>query len=253
MNESIPPELPPLPSVPKGYSHWEYKGRGFVSEVRLVYAFLAPDKNEWSVSTITGIPHGLKDTHYAVAVSAEDTNPTLVELLQSQVGELQEALRKATAHNEHLIASRVETDRDLPPIARTEANLWQARYFEAQRELSKANKGLRRMRASADRMKTKLTALQARIETAELALGNHPDSNTDLANEISRLREENRAYFHAYTKRANGLSPGMLTVLGKEHFGNPIPQEWYAAAKRLLELVGIAYPPNRDEPPPPAN
>lgn len=43
------------------------------------------------------------------------------------------------------------TDRDLPPIARSEANLWKAKFFEAWKELSKANKGLRRLRAKLDR------------------------------------------------------------------------------------------------------
>lgn len=42
------------------------------------------------------------------------------------------------------------TDRDLAPIDRVEANYWQAKYFEAQRELTKANKGLRRLRAKLD-------------------------------------------------------------------------------------------------------
>lgn len=37
------------------------------------------------------------------------------------------------------------TDQDLPPIARTEANYWKAQYFQALRELAKANKGIRRL------------------------------------------------------------------------------------------------------------
>lgn len=44
------------------------------------------------------------------------------------------------------------TDRDLPPIARTEANLWKAKYFEAMRELTRANKGIRRLKAKCDRL-----------------------------------------------------------------------------------------------------
>lgn len=39
----------------------------------------------------------------------------------------------------------VMTDLDVAPIARTEANHWKAKYFEAWRELQKANRGLRRL------------------------------------------------------------------------------------------------------------
>jgi len=42
------------------------------------------------------------------------------------------------------------TDLDLPPINRTEANLWKAKYFEARAELVKANKGIRRLRRTVE-------------------------------------------------------------------------------------------------------
>jgi hypothetical protein len=42
---------------------------------------------------------------------------------------------------------RIETDQDLPAINRTWANFWQLKYSEAMRELSKANKGIRRLRS----------------------------------------------------------------------------------------------------------
>jgi hypothetical protein len=38
------------------------------------------------------------------------------------------------------------TDLDLPPAYRTQANLWQAKYFAAYKELVKANKGIRRLK-----------------------------------------------------------------------------------------------------------
>lgn len=38
------------------------------------------------------------------------------------------------------------TDLDIPPIYRTQANYWQAKYFEAYKELVKANKGIRRLK-----------------------------------------------------------------------------------------------------------
>lgn len=40
----------------------------------------------------------------------------------------------------------IKTDLDLPEAYRTQANLWKAKYFEACKELSKANKGIRRLR-----------------------------------------------------------------------------------------------------------
>lgn len=40
----------------------------------------------------------------------------------------------------------IVTDLDLPESARTQANLWKAKYFEALKELSNANKGIRRLR-----------------------------------------------------------------------------------------------------------
>ena len=47
---------------------------------------------------------------------------------------------------------QILTDLDLPPIARTQANYWEARYWGAYKELVKANKGLRRLRKKLDRM-----------------------------------------------------------------------------------------------------
>ena len=47
------------------------------------------------------------------------------------------------------------TDLDLAPAYRTQANLWKAKYFEAYKELVKANKGLKRLRKKLDRLKNK--------------------------------------------------------------------------------------------------
>ena len=46
----------------------------------------------------------------------------------------------------------VETDLDLPPVRRTYANLWQARYFESYKELVNANKGIRRLKRKIKRL-----------------------------------------------------------------------------------------------------
>lgn len=44
----------------------------------------------------------------------------------------------------------------------------------------------------------------------------------------------------------DGLSPVALAVIGRKHFGNPIPKEWYAAAKELLSTAP-AYNGKKDE------
>jgi len=42
-------------------------------------------------------------------------------------------------------------DRDLPPIARTEANYWKMRFFEMWQEVRNANKGIARLRRKLDK------------------------------------------------------------------------------------------------------
>jgi len=44
------------------------------------------------------------------------------------------------------------TDLDLAPIHRTQANYWKAQYFQARTELTKANKGLRKLRRRLDKL-----------------------------------------------------------------------------------------------------
>jgi hypothetical protein len=41
---------------------------------------------------------------------------------------------------------KIVTDLDLPPIARTQANLWKAKFFEMVEEVRRANKGIRRLK-----------------------------------------------------------------------------------------------------------
>jgi len=48
------------------------------------------------------------------------------------------------------------TDLDIPPAYRTQANLWKAKYFEAYKELVKANKGIKRLRNKLDRKEKEL-------------------------------------------------------------------------------------------------
>lgn len=52
-------------------------------------------------------------------------------------------------------------DTDLPPINRTEANFWKAKYLEALIELAKANKGLRRLSRNRNKMSVKAGKEQA--------------------------------------------------------------------------------------------
>ena len=44
------------------------------------------------------------------------------------------------------------TDLDLPPIQRTQANYWQAKYFQAYHELVNANRGIRRLKRRLDKL-----------------------------------------------------------------------------------------------------
>jgi len=44
------------------------------------------------------------------------------------------------------------TDLDLAPIHRTQANYWRAQYYQARVELTKANKGLRKLRRRLDKL-----------------------------------------------------------------------------------------------------
>ena len=53
-------------------------------------------------------------------------------------------------------SARTGTDLDLAPIMRTEANYWKAQFFQASRELTKANKGIRRLRNGRDREMSRL-------------------------------------------------------------------------------------------------
>ena len=50
---------------------------------------------------------------------------------------------------------KIQTDLDLPLAYRTQANLWKAKYFEAYRELVKANKGIKRLVKKIKRMENK--------------------------------------------------------------------------------------------------
>lgn len=43
-------------------------------------------------------------------------------------------------------------------------------------------------------------SLREQIENAKSAFGEHPDTDVDLAERISQLRNENRAWFHKYTQ-----------------------------------------------------
>lgn len=44
------------------------------------------------------------------------------------------------------------------------------------------------------------------IENAKAALGFHPDSDTNIADEISRIRDEGRDHFHTVTKQLDVIA-----------------------------------------------
>jgi len=51
----------------------------------------------------------------------------------------------------------------------------------------------------ARQLERELAAALSQIESAKSALGEHPDTEIDLAQRISDIRDEGRAHFHAYT------------------------------------------------------
>lgn len=56
-------------------------------------------------------------------------------------------------------------------------------------------------RERAEGLEKERDELISQREDCLAALGEHPDSSTDIAAEIGRLRDENRAQFHAFTNR----------------------------------------------------
>jgi len=65
---TFPGGLPPLPEVPPGYSHWEYRGTGWKSPKCPLVAWCRVDTVAWNVSK-----HGansVSDLHYIEAIPA---------------------------------------------------------------------------------------------------------------------------------------------------------------------------------------
>ncbi len=52
-------------------------------------------------------------------------------------------------------AVRELTDLDLAPVRRSEGNYWKAKYFEAMHELTKLNKGVRRLQRKVKRLEAR--------------------------------------------------------------------------------------------------
>jgi len=73
------------------------------------------------------------------------------------------------------------TDLDIPLAYRTQANFWKAKYFEAYKELVKANKGIRRL-------KRKLAHLSApkRCHVCGVMIGERHKSICSVGNGVYR-------------------------------------------------------------------
>lgn len=56
------------------------------------------------------------------------------------------------------------------------------------------------LRAAFTAAQAEIAGLKEQIENARAAFGEHPDSEIELAQRISELRDSNRGYFHAQTK-----------------------------------------------------
>ena len=71
----------------------------------------------------------------------------------------------------------IETDLDLPPAKRTEANMWQKKFHEASKELRNANKGIRRINKRLEKYKSEVSDLKQRLGIPGSSLPNgftHP-------------------------------------------------------------------------------
>jgi chromosome segregation ATPase len=60
-----------------------------------------------------------------------------------------------------------------------------------------------------------LARLRSKLEAANAALGEHPDTELDLAARISELRDEGRAYFHENTRLRQELEHWKASYEGK--------------------------------------
>lgn len=69
----LPKNIPPLPPVPEGYSHWEYRGMGWDNnEIPTTYAVSDGSViKKWSVS-INIKPRGCHNLHYMEAIKEEE-------------------------------------------------------------------------------------------------------------------------------------------------------------------------------------
>ena len=86
------------------------------------------------------------------------------------------------------------------------------------------------------RLRTENTELKEKLENANVALGYHPDSDTDFAAEITHLRDSARSYFHDYTR----LLDKVRSIIPPRPFTNynRAQEDWdakYSSFKNLIK------------------
>ena len=75
------PKLPPHPPVPGGYDHWEYRGLGWKSDEKALYATLPVDDMDrpggWDMRPFELHTGACRDLHYLEAVKAPVKAPEI--------------------------------------------------------------------------------------------------------------------------------------------------------------------------------
>lgn len=101
-------------------------------------------------------------------------------------------------------------------------------------------------------LQEKLRAAQERIEAAKAALGEHPDTDIDLAERISQIRDEGRAHFHTVSRlqeRIAQLTAENEWMLHNAGLFNEWAREWQPAIHGpLIPWLRIRLSAARKEP-----
>lgn len=147
-------------------------------------------------------------------ISEEATSAAVDEVFAAQSGletpgrYVQQAIDSATAAKERenqelkfkLQALRDTIDANIGAQVAADNEALQARVRELDADGKAKREAIDCAVAVALQYERRVHDLEEVIKNAKSAFGEHPDTDMDLAERISQLRDENRAWFHKYTK-----------------------------------------------------
>lgn len=109
--------------------------------------------------------------------------------------------------------------------------------LDAERGLLSNSQGV--LIANIEKVAAARDAALAEVQILHLVNADHTVKRSAYVNEIDELKSERDAALAALHKLEVSLNPSgfALAAIGREHFGNPIPQEWYSAARGLLNSM----------------